>query len=84
MYYVIVLAEQALSAGDAAEVTALHDAIEDSRHYHVLIPCENAALQVESAISSFAASEAMTPVTSGRSASGSMSASRPGISTDPP
>ena len=57
MYTVIILAEQQLSAGDAAEVTSLHDAIEDQRHYHVLIPCENAAVQVETALGSFAATD---------------------------
>src|SRR3954467_1508077 len=50
MYDVIVLAEQAMSAGDAAEVASLHDGIEEPRHYHVLIPCENAALRVETAL----------------------------------
>jgi hypothetical protein len=62
MYNVIILAEQALSAGDASEVTALHDAIDDERHYHVLIPCDNAAAQVETAVSSLASPEAMAPM----------------------
>jgi hypothetical protein len=57
MYTVIILAEQALSAGDASEVTSLHDAIEDTRHYHVLIPCDDAAAKVETAVSSLAAPE---------------------------
>jgi hypothetical protein len=61
MYTVIILAEQQLSAGDANEVTSLHDAIEDARHYHVLIPCENAALQVETALGSFAATDVTGP-----------------------
>lgn len=59
MYKVIVLAEQAMTASDAAEVVALHEAIEDRRHYHVLIPCENAQLQVEAALGSLAASETL-------------------------
>jgi hypothetical protein len=58
-YKVIVLAEQAMSAGDAAEVVSLHDGIEQTRHYHVLIPCENAQLQVEAALGSLAASETL-------------------------
>lgn len=63
MYNVIVLAEQAMSAADAAEVASLHSSIEDRRHYHVLIPCDNAALRVETALGSLAASEALaTPV----------------------
>lgn len=59
MYRVIVLAEQAMTAGDAAEVVSLHDGIEDTRLYHVLIPCENAHLQVEAALSSLASSETL-------------------------
>lgn len=59
MYNVIVLAEQAMTAADATEVVSLHDAIEDSRHYHVLIPCENAQVQVEAALGSLAASETL-------------------------
>jgi len=57
MYNVIVLAEQALSAGDANEVASLHLSIEDTKHYYVLIPCDNAALRVETALGSLAASE---------------------------
>ncbi|HEY7044198.1 MAG TPA: hypothetical protein VH419_11065 [Nocardioidaceae bacterium] len=59
MYNVVVLAEQAMSAGDAAEVAALHDALEEPRHYHVLIPCENAAVRVETALGALAASEVL-------------------------
>jgi hypothetical protein len=59
MYKVIVLAEQAMTAGDAAEVVSLHDGIDEPRHYHVLIPCENAQLQVEAALGSLAASETL-------------------------
>ena len=59
VYSVIVLAEQAMSAGDAAEVVSLHDGIDEPRRYHVLIPCENAKLQVEAALGSLAASETL-------------------------
>lgn len=67
MYNVIVLAEQAMSAGDAAEVVSLHEGIEDDRHYHVLIPCENAAVRVETALGALAASEVLAapPVVTG-------------------
>jgi hypothetical protein len=67
MYNVIVLAEQALSPGDATEVVSLHDGIEDARHYHVLIPCENAAARVETALGALAASEVLAapPVLTG-------------------
>jgi hypothetical protein len=67
MYNVVVLAEQALSAGDAAEVVSLHDGIDEPRHYHVLIPCENAAARVETALGALAASEVLAapPVLTG-------------------
>jgi hypothetical protein len=57
MYNVIVLAEQVMTPGDAAEVVALHSGIEDEKHYHVLIPCDNAQLRVETALGSLGASE---------------------------
>lgn len=57
VYNVIVLAEQAMSPGDAAEVVSLHDAIEDERHYHVLIPCENASARVETALGALGSSD---------------------------
>ncbi len=60
MYNVIVLAEQAMSPGDAGEVVSLHEAIEDERHYHVLIPCEDASARVETALGSLGASESLT------------------------
>lgn len=47
MYNVVILAEQAMTPADAREVVSLHEAIEDTRHYHVVIPCENAARQAE-------------------------------------
>ncbi len=59
MYNVIVLAEQVLSPGDAAEVASLHEAIDEPRHYHLLIPCENAQVRVETALGALAASEVL-------------------------
>ncbi len=59
MYNVIVLAEQVLTSGDAAEVASLHEGIEEARHYHLLIPCENAQLRVETALGALAASEVL-------------------------
>lgn len=66
-YSVVVLAEQALSPGDADEVVSLHDGIDEPRHYHVLIPCENAAARVETALGALAASEVLAapPVLTG-------------------
>jgi hypothetical protein len=57
MYNVIVLAEQALTSGDAAGVVSLHTGIEDDVHYHVLIPCGNAQLMVETALGSLGATD---------------------------
>lgn len=59
MYNVVILAEQAMTAGDAQEVLSLHEDIEDTRHYHVLIPCDNAARRVEHALGTLAAHEVM-------------------------
>ncbi|MGI8993435.1 MAG: hypothetical protein ACR2FP_03935, partial [Nocardioidaceae bacterium] len=59
MYDVIVLAEQALTTGDAAEVVSLHESIEEPRRYHLLIPCENAQVRVETALGALAASEVL-------------------------
>lgn len=57
MYTIVILAEQAMSAGDAQEVVSLHESIEDDRRYFVLIPCDNAALRVENALGTLAAGE---------------------------
>jgi hypothetical protein len=57
MYNVIVLAEQVMTPGDAAEVVSLHSGIEDEKHYHVLIPSDNAQLRVETALGSLGASD---------------------------
>lgn len=59
MYNVIVLIEQPMTTADAAEVASLHEGIEEPRHYHLLLPCDNAAAQVETAISALAASEVL-------------------------
>jgi hypothetical protein len=64
MYTIVILAEQALTAGDAQEVVSLHEEIEEPRHYHVLIPCDNAARRVEQALGTLASHEilATSPV----------------------
>lgn len=59
MYTVLILAEQALSAADAARLVSLHDALPDDRRYVLLIPCEDAAARVETAVGALAASEAL-------------------------
>lgn len=57
MYNVVMLVEQAMTASDAQEVVSLHDGIEEPRHYHLLIPCDDAQEQVEAALESLGTSE---------------------------
>jgi hypothetical protein len=58
-YDVVLLVEQPLSAEDAAQVRSLHLEVEDPVRYHVLMPVEDAAARVESAMGSLAASEVL-------------------------
>ena len=58
-YDVVLLVEQPLSAEDAAQVRSLHQDIEEPVRYHVLLPVEDAAARVESAMGSIAASEVL-------------------------
>ncbi len=58
-YDVVLLVEQPLSPQDALQVRGLHDEIEDPVRYHVLLPVEDAAARVESAMGSLAASEVL-------------------------
>ena len=58
-YDVVLLVEQPLSQQDALQVRGLHDEIEDHVRYHVLLPVEDAAARVESAMGSLAASEVL-------------------------
>ncbi|HET8716303.1 MAG TPA: hypothetical protein VFM50_01010 [Nocardioidaceae bacterium] len=58
-YDVVLLIEQPLSAQDAAQVRGLHDEVEEHVKYHVLLPVEDAAARVESAMGSLAASEVL-------------------------
>ena len=58
-YDVVLLVEQPLSAEDAAQVRSLHQDTEDPVRYHVLLPVEDAASTVESAMGSIAASEVL-------------------------
>src|SRR4051794_41860418 len=56
---VVLLVEQPLSVDDARQVRSLHESVEDPVHYHVLLPVEDAAARVESAMGSIAASEVL-------------------------
>jgi len=58
-YDVVLLIEQALSTQDALQVRGLHDEVDEPVRYHVLLPVEDAAARVESAMGSLAASEVL-------------------------
>jgi hypothetical protein len=58
-YDVVLLVEQPLSVADAAQVRSLHQDVEDPVRYHVLLPVEDAAARVESAMGSIAAGEVL-------------------------
>ena len=59
VYDVVVLVEQPVSRVDARQIADLHAHVGEPRHYHVLIPIEDAASRVEAAIGSIAASEVL-------------------------
>lgn len=58
-YNVVLLLEQPLSTQDAEQVRGLHEAIDEHVRYHLLLPVEDAAARVESAMGSLAASEVL-------------------------
>jgi hypothetical protein len=61
-YNVVLLVEQPLSDQDARQVRGLHEEMEtEGEHvrYHLLLPVEDAAARVESAMGSLAASEVL-------------------------
>jgi hypothetical protein len=58
-YDVVLLLEQPLSRQDALQVRGLHEEVEDAVRYHLLLPVEDAAARVESAMGSIAASEVL-------------------------
>ena len=49
-YDVVLLAEQPLSVQDAQQVRGLHEGVEDPVRYHLLLPVDDAAGRVESAM----------------------------------
>ncbi|MEJ7795743.1 MAG: hypothetical protein WKF50_09335 [Nocardioides sp.] len=59
-YDVVVLIEHALTRTDATQLRSLHEDIEDRVVYHVLVPLEDAAARIESAMGSLAAGEVMS------------------------
>src|SRR3954449_6906162 len=58
-YDVVLLVEQPLTKQDAGQVRSLHESVEDPVRYHVVMPVEDAAARVESAMGSIAASEVL-------------------------
>ncbi len=58
-YDVVLLVEQALTAGDAAQVRSLHEEIEDTVVYHVLLPLEDAAARVEASLGTLGTGDLM-------------------------
>ncbi len=58
-YNVVLLLEQPLSTEDAGQVRGLHEDVDEPVRYHVLLPVEDAAARVETAMGSVAASEVL-------------------------
>jgi hypothetical protein len=58
-YNVVLLVEQALTAADAVQVRSLHDEMDEPVAYHVLMPLEDAASRIESAMGSLSAGEVL-------------------------
>jgi len=59
-YHVVLLVERALTNLDARQVRSLHEGIDERVHYTVLLPLEDAAARIESAMGSLAAGEVMS------------------------
>jgi hypothetical protein len=51
-YDVVLLVEQALSDADARQVRSLHEGLDEPVTYHVLLPVDDAAAQIEAAMGS--------------------------------
>ena len=62
-YDVVLLVEQALTRADAAQVHSLHEGLDGPVTYHVLLPLEDAAARIESAMGSLTAGDMMASPT---------------------
>jgi hypothetical protein len=62
-YDVVLLVEQALTAQDASQVRSLHEEIEETVTYHVLVPVEDSAAQIESGMGTLAGGEVLATPT---------------------
>ena len=58
-YDVVLLLEQPLSAEDARQVRGLHEDAPSPVRYHLLLPVEDAAARVESAMGTLASGDAL-------------------------
>ena len=63
VYDVVLLIEQALSPADAAQVHSLHEGLDQPVAYHVLLPLEDAASRIESAMGSLTAGDMLASPT---------------------
>jgi hypothetical protein len=64
-YDVVLLIEQELTPADARQVLSLHEDLDDPVTYHVLLPMEDAAAQIEASMGSLSAGEMMAAPTIG-------------------
>jgi hypothetical protein len=62
-YDVVLLIEQALTVPDAAQVHSLHEGLDEPVTYHVLLPLEDAATRIESAMGSLTAGDMLASPT---------------------
>lgn len=58
-YAVVLLVEQALTQQDARQVHSLHEGLDGPVTYHVLLPLEDAAARIETAMGSLTAGDMM-------------------------
>jgi hypothetical protein len=61
MYDVVLLIERQLTELDAQQVASLHEEIEDTVGYHVVLPVEEAAARMESSMGSLLGPEFVPP-----------------------
>lgn len=61
-YDICLLIEQPLSRTDAQQIVALHETWTDPVHYHVMLPLDDAAAHIETALGTMAAGDAMGAV----------------------
>ena len=62
-YDVVLLIEQALTPRDAAQVHSLHEGLDQPVVYHVLLPLEDAAARIESAMGTLTAGDMLASPT---------------------